>query len=156
MQYPASRGFSRPDTMLRRERNQCKQPSTSLIEPPSSTIDENINSKQVKAIAHLLMLTTATLMRACCQFTLPQFSIYNVLGLFIPTYCCTLSKVGEPNWVEFQGTISKFRRQEKWNFIVACLQIGLNDWDSLQNHGFAFCVPLIKSILARIVDKVNL
>ena len=38
--YPASSGFSRPDATLRRERNHCEHPSASLIEPPSSAMDE--------------------------------------------------------------------------------------------------------------------
>ena len=38
--YPASSGFSRPDVTLRRERNHCEYPSASLIEPPSSAMDE--------------------------------------------------------------------------------------------------------------------
>ena len=38
--YPASSGFSRPDATIRRERNPCEYPSASLIEPPSSAMDE--------------------------------------------------------------------------------------------------------------------
>ena len=38
--YSASSGFSRPDATLRRERNHCEHPSASLIEPPSSAMDE--------------------------------------------------------------------------------------------------------------------
>jgi len=38
--YPASSGFSRPDATLQRERNHCEHPSASLIEPPSSVMDE--------------------------------------------------------------------------------------------------------------------
>ena len=40
MGYPASSGFSRPNTMLRRERNYCEHRSASLIEPLSSAKDE--------------------------------------------------------------------------------------------------------------------
>ena len=35
-----SSGSSRPDATLRRERNHCELPSASLIEPPSSAMDE--------------------------------------------------------------------------------------------------------------------
>ena len=37
---PSSIGFSRPNNMLRREKNLCERPSVSLIEPPSSAMDE--------------------------------------------------------------------------------------------------------------------
>ena len=43
----ASSGFSRPDTTLQRERTHCKQPSASLIKPPSSAMDKQLNFEQV-------------------------------------------------------------------------------------------------------------
>ena len=38
--YPASSGFSRTDATLRRDGNHCEHPSASLMEPPSSAMDE--------------------------------------------------------------------------------------------------------------------
>ena len=48
--YPASSGFSRPDANPRRERNDCEEPSASLIEPPSSAMGKKINFKRVKPV----------------------------------------------------------------------------------------------------------
>ena len=110
--FVASSGFSRPDATLRRERNRCEHPSASLIEPPPSAMDV---WKQVKALAHLLTLTIAALMRACCGYSVFLWIIYS--------YLLTLSNVGKTQMeLNSKGPYSSSRAKRKINFVVACLR----------------------------------
>ena len=100
----------------------CERPFDSLIESPSSAMHEYIHQlwtgkscwKEVKVLAHLLPLKTATLTRACIV-NLCFFSLYGDYS-----YLIILPNLGEPNWCRIPRDHYQVQK-EKQNFVVACL-----------------------------------